>query len=166
MLTRTLRAEPEHYRSHAALTGEEKVKQSKLFDPVEYLNNPEAIKALLEEAAHLDAMKQALKFYADPQTWQLDGAAPISTAPIRADRGDRARSALNNLGVETGSAIEAPREMSGLSHDALKECVEALKEAVRMYENYALVAEPVEGFRPGKWIGDARSALAKLEKAS
>ena len=55
-----------------------------------------------ELEAQLDAMKEALKFYADPLTWQLDGAAPISTAPIRADRGDRARSALAKLEKANG----------------------------------------------------------------
>lgn len=65
-------------------------------------------------------------------------------------------------GVETGSAIESPREMSGLS-DAMKECVEALKEFVAIAErsepgvniNFALALRKVK----------AKAALAKLEKA-
>ena len=105
-----------------------------------------------------DAMKEALKFYADPQTWQLDGAAPISTAPIRSDRGDRARSALDNLGVETGSAIEAPREMSGM-----KECVEALKAAQSFVEEYRETRDPGGVLIVASKIN---AVLAKLEKAN
>ena len=110
--------------------------------------------ALIVQAVNShDAMKEALKFYADPQTWQLDGAAPISTAPIRADRGDRARAAMR--GVETGSAIEAPSAMS-----AMKECVEALRKARAYLDDMSDHPEP------GDTIQMIDSALAKLEKAN
>ena len=68
------------------------------------------------------------------------------------------------LGVETGSAIEAPRAMSGLSHDAMKECVEELKEFVAIAErsepgvniNFAVALRKVK----------AKAALANLERAN
>lgn len=64
--------------------------------------------------------------------------------------------ALVDRGVETGSAIESPREMS-----TMQECVEALK---RMVNHFALL--PAEYDAPNSVMAEARSALSKLEKAN
>lgn len=70
---------------------------------------------------------------------------------------------LSKCGVETGSAIEAPREMSGLSHDAMKECVEVLKKAEWYVGEYEAVHECNKALAV---VTEIRSALSKLEKAT
>lgn len=44
---------------------------------------------------------------------------------------------------------------------AAPELLAALQEAVRLYETYALLAQPTQGLAPGKWVGDAREAIRK-----
>lgn len=46
---------------------------------------------------------------------------------------------------------------------AAPELLEALKDAVRLYETYGLLAQTGQGLSPGKWVGDARAAIAKAE---
>ena len=72
------------------------------------------------------------------------------------------------LGVETGSAIEAPRAMSGLSHDAMKECVEALKALIAHTKAWERLTAEEAGHEPSLSdpLVDAIAALAKLEKAN
>lgn len=75
----------------------------------------------------------------------------------------RAQDVLYLRGVETGSAIESPREMSSLSHDAMKECVAALKRFVDVMGNRK--PEDMLIVLADEW-NDAISALSKLEKAN
>ena len=72
------------------------------------------------------------------------------------------------LGVETGSAIEAPRAMSGLSHDAMKECVEALKALIAHTKAWERLTAEEAGHEPclSDPLVDAIAAIAKLEKAN
>ena len=118
-------------------------------------------------------MEVLKEWNADSDGWndvQLERRYPAGA--IR--RIKRTRAALAALGVETGSAIEAPREM------AMKECVEALKPLANQLLNQTsdqidphamydlvLTANPDDGCCfIGAEIIRARSALAKLEKAN
>lgn len=51
---------------------------------------------------------------------------------------------------------------------AAPDLLAALTEAVRLYENYSLVAEPVpgEGLNAGRWISDARATIARATGAA
>ena len=100
---------------------------------------------------------------------RMDANGPLEGLPemVQADYLHDVRNAVEGLaqydkrGVETGSAIEAPR----------KDCVEALKERIRAAEqserdhkgDSPLYRRELAGYTRG--LKDALFALAKLEKA-
>ena len=49
-------------------------------------------------------------------------------------------------------------------HEVLERTCELLSEAVNMYESYALLAQPVDGFNAGQWVNEARATLAKVQE--
>ena len=68
---------------------------------------------------------------------------------------DRSQIMASNLKAQNGFLEKWPE---------LERAAELLKEAVIMYENYALLAQPVAGFNAGQWVDAARATLAKVQK--
>ncbi len=92
-----------------------------------------------------------------PARMDIRGATQPETDRLRRDEAARLWNGrcIASRGVETGSAIESPREMS-----AMKECVEALDNLLMALELPGNHCE-LEQAKPR-----ARSALSKLEKAN
>lgn len=98
-----------------------------------------------------------------PGPWFVDrnhNGIVIGVAPLQGRRNDLDM-VCDFLGREPGDDPAADAAIIAAAPDLLEAC----REAIRLYENYSLVAQPVagEGLNVGKWLAHTRATIAKAE---